>query len=151
MTVDTPSSRRFELRGRVPVRVWGVLAVIDLVGLILLGANIAWPATALLVVGLALVVLGIVLAIVLMVVLGRMRQVVELDDAGIHVHAPRPNDIGWREVSAVRTDGRVLRVELKDRTQLVINAALFRHGYPALEAALLDRLRTTEGGTGRPQ
>lgn len=136
--------QRFELRGRVPTRLWALLALLDVLGLVLVVAHaLWWPSPIVLGIGLGLVALGVVVVLVAVAVVGRLNQTITLDDDGLHVPPPRTADIAWHEVTAVKTDGRVLRVELRDRTQLVINGSLYQQGFAELCAALLERLRSS--------
>lgn len=140
---NPPPRQLFELRGRLPTRMRASLAAVDVVGLALILAQIGfWPhGSVLLVVGTVVVLLGVLGWLVAEIVLRRLRQQITLDAVGIHIGMPRPASIGWKEITAVRSDGRMLSLELRDRTRLLVNGSLYAKGFPELRTALLVRLR----------
>lgn len=131
------AARQYVLRARAPVPLVVLGAVLVAVGFGL----IAWaPSGAPLIIGAAVAALGLAaLAIAVVRVLGG-RQRITLDDVGIRVAPPRPTDIAWDEVTAVRESGRMLHIELRDHTRFVVNGEVYRRGYPEFQSALVDRL-----------
>jgi len=131
------AARQYVLRAGVPLPLVVLGAVLVAVGF----GFIVWvPSGPQLVIGAVVAAIGLAaLVIALVRVLGG-RQRITLDDVGIRVSPPRPTDISWDEVTAVRESGRMLHIELRDHTQFVVNGEAYRRGYPEFRSALVDRL-----------
>lgn len=132
----TPA-HEYVLRPGLPVP----LVVIGTVLLALGVGIVAWmPAAPALVIGTAVGLLGLAAWVVALVRLAGRAQRITLDQVGLRLGMPRPADIAWEEIDAVHESGRVLRIELRDRTQFVVNGEVYRRGYAAFQAALVSRL-----------
>lgn len=110
--------------------------------LIAVGVGVAlWvPEVLPLVVGAVVALVGLAAWVIAVVRLVGRTQRITLDQIGIRLGMPRPADIAWEEIDAVHESGRVLRIELRDRTQFVVNGEVYRRGYAAFQTALVSRL-----------
>lgn len=131
------AARQYVLRPRVPAP----LLVIGTV-LVAVGAGIVvWvPEGVQLVIGALVGVVGLTALVIAVVRMIGGQQRITLDEAGIRVARPRPADIAWDEVTAVRESGRMLRIVLRDDTQIVVNGEVYRRGYAEFQSGLLTQL-----------
>lgn len=131
------TAHEYVLRPGLPVPLVVVGAALLALGL---GVIVWMPATLPLIIGTAVGLLGLAAWVIAVVRLAGREQRITLDQVGIRLGMPRPADIAWEEIEAVRESGRVLRVELRDQTQFVVNGEVYRRGYAAFQAALVSRL-----------
>ncbi len=137
----TSTASQFVLRRGVPVPLMVTAAVCLAVGVGL----IAWsPQGVPLVVGIVVIALGLAADTLGLVRMLSDAQRITLDATGIRLGSPRPADIGWDEVTAVRATGRILHIELRDRTSMVVDGEIYRRGFEEFSSALVAGLEQSQ-------
>lgn len=151
------AAQDFVLRAAPPVRALAIAAGAALVAIVLLAVAFSGRAsTALTVVAVVLLVLGLALGLGAIVLTGRLRASVRVDDREISVRkgrrGRRTESVAWSEVGEVTLEGARLRLVAQDGTGLVlVNPRT--PGDPTfvgLLRAIRQRLDRSRGYGGRP-
>jgi hypothetical protein len=150
---ELPSTSRYELRPRPPIATFAAAAATTIVGCGILAIyGTRSSAAALLVVGMALLIFGMTLAVGALMFVARFRTVVELDVESITiVRGSRQRKLQWCEIKQVSLEGPRLTLQAKPPTEdaVVINPRT--PGDPQfmlLMAALSERLDASRGYGG---
>ena len=144
----------FVLRATPPVRAFAIAAGTALVAIVLLGIALTGRAsTALTVVAVVLLVLGLALGLAAVVLSGRLRAFVRVDDRALTVRrGRRTQSLAWSDVGEVVLEGARLSVVPKSGAGLAVvnprNPA--DPTFLALLRAIRDRLDADRGYGGRP-
>jgi len=116
---------KYVLTSGQPVRASAISALLDLAGAILIVVGLDRSATALIVIGVVLFVLGIALAVVAAVFRIRLRTEVQLDATGISITSGgRTAAAVWSDITGVTRDARAIYLA-RDKTgepELKINS-----------------------------
>ena len=115
MSAPTPSEERFELKPAPPVRAMAISAVTAIVGagLIVLATANAWS-LAVVIVGIALLIFGVSLAVTALLLVQRMRTVVVVgsDDLAV-LRGRQSGSVSWSKIDKVSLRGPRLTVITK--------------------------------------
>jgi len=134
------TARSFVLRRGVPVPLMVAAAALLVVG----AGLIAWvPTGPVLVVGIVLVALGLLADGLAVFRMMTGAQQITLDETGIRLGSPRPGDIGWDEVTAVQATGRILHIQLRDHTSMVVDGESYPRGFDDFRSELVSWLEAT--------
>jgi hypothetical protein len=135
MPAMTP--RLFVLRRGVPVPLLVAAGACLVVGIGL----IAWsPTGPALVIGIIVLALGLLADGLAVFRMMTGAQQITLDQTGIRLGSPRPADVGWDEVTAVQATGRILHIQLRDHTSMVVDGESYPRGFAEFQADLVGWL-----------